>query len=148
MKKFLFKMRLFFCNIFGRNYTAKICKHQTRLVAEFDVFGTEVIFVLNKKHLKYCPQCLARMSTRCSWCGKPILVGDPVTLYTYIEGNFEHIENPTMCGENSTRLVGCLRPDCADGPEDEAGFWNLPGKVSVHFNARKAYKLRRSRYEL
>ncbi|NTW30199.1 MAG: hypothetical protein HGA33_02895 [Candidatus Moranbacteria bacterium] len=68
------------------------------------------------------------MAIRCAWCGKPIFIGDPVTLYSPNEG-FEIPEYAVRYSEDPLRLVGCLRWDCADSGIDRSGFWMPPGEV-------------------
>ena len=76
----------------------------------------------------YCLECIGNMTIKCAWCGNPITIGRPITLYVpdkdfkvpdyavrYIEG-----------GVNA--LVGCFRMTCADG-RGLSGHWLPPGKV-------------------
>ena len=75
----------------------------------------------------YCPRCLERMTIRCAWCGQPIFVGDPVTLYT----NIPEREMPDYAVPFSLeprRYIGCLNWGCGNS-HDHQGFWMPPGKV-------------------
>ncbi|NTW88760.1 MAG: hypothetical protein HGB26_06475, partial [Desulfobulbaceae bacterium] len=79
-------------------------------------------------HTPYCHACIKKMAIRCAWCGKPIFIGDPVTLYSPSKG-FEIPEYAVRYSEDPLRLVGCLRWDCADSGIDRSGFWMPPGEV-------------------
>ena len=76
----------------------------------------------------YCLDCIGKMAIRCAWCGKPILIGDPVTLYTPEEGA-EIPKYAVRYSGDPRCLVGCLRFDCADTGADRSGFWVPPGLV-------------------
>ena len=69
------------------------------------------------------------MAIRCAWCGKPIFIGDPVTLYSSAEKNFQIPEYAVRYSENPIKLVGCMRWDCAETGADRCGFWLPPGVV-------------------
>jgi len=77
----------------------------------------------------YCHACLSTMAILCAWCGKPIFIGDPVTLYTPRNGNYKPPEGSRIYREDPLQLVGCLRWECADSGADRAGFWYPPGEV-------------------
>jgi hypothetical protein len=49
------------------------------------------------------------MTITCPWCGKPILIGDYVTLYTPSDPNFKIPEGAVVYSENPLQLVGCQR---------------------------------------
>ncbi|MFA6391220.1 MAG: hypothetical protein WCW66_00520 [Patescibacteria group bacterium] len=82
----------------------------------------------------YCHDCLGSMTIQCVWCGEPILVGDPITLYTPAIALFAPVDEWCIPKhaviyrkEHPVQLVGCLRMSCADSSADRAGFW-LPGE--------------------
>ena len=123
------RTKLFFCRYFGRNYTAKVCGHKTKLVCEIDVFGKKIIVQFNRhSEMLYCPECTAKMSIKCAWCEKSIMIGDPITLYTPMKKDFEIPKHAVIYKKDPLQLVGCLRWDCADCG-DRMGFWDYPGKV-------------------
>jgi len=73
--------------------------------------------------------CIDNMTIKCAWCGGPIRIGNPVTLYVP-DSSFEipdyavtHVEG------DRTALVGCLDWDCAATWGDMSGLWVPPGKV-------------------
>ena len=66
------------------------------------------------------------MAIQCAWCGEPIFIGDPITLYTP-HRDFQIPAHAVVHSENPLQLVGCLRWGCADTGADRAGFW-LPGE--------------------
>lgn len=70
------------------------------------------------------------MTIPCAWCGKPIVVGSPITLCSPIKPDYTPpVEGFVTYSEDPLRLVGCLRWDCADSGIYRAGFWVPPGKV-------------------
>jgi hypothetical protein len=76
----------------------------------------------------YCLACIGAMAIRCAWCGKPITIGDRITLYVP-DDKFtapDHAVRGT--GNNSDALVGCNRRTCADAC-DICGIWMPPGIV-------------------
>lgn len=66
-----------------------------------------------------CDKCFIRMAIPCAWCGLPITLGDPITLYKPKEG----YTPPTGVVTHEEALVGCLRWECAYSGADRAGFW-------------------------
>lgn len=107
------------------------CGHPTKLMDRVNAFGeTGIITITPGKNgkVEYCHRCLEKMTIRCAWCGNPIFIGNPVTLYTPAE-NYKIPEHAVICGSNPIRLVGCLGWNCADSGVDRAGFWIPPGKV-------------------
>jgi hypothetical protein len=69
------------------------------------------------------------MTITCPWCGKPILIGDYVTLYTPSDPNFKIPEGAVVYSENPLQLVGCQRPTCVETGADYCGIWDVPGVV-------------------
>lgn len=122
-----------FC-FFKRFITVKAgCGHKTRLYDKIEVIGKdgktekEGLEIKNFKP-SHCHKCVEKMVIRCAWCGEPILIGDPITLYTPTK-DFEIPKYAMVYKEDPKRLVGCLRLDCADTGADRVGFWVMPGKV-------------------
>ena len=81
------------------------------------------------KPIPYCLDCAEKMTIICPWCGKPIFVGDYVTLYTPTDPNFKIPEGAVVYSENPLRLVGCQRSTCAETGADYCGIWDVPGVV-------------------
>lgn len=79
--------------------------------------------------IPYCLDCIEKMSIVCPWCGKPILVGDYVTLYTPTDPNYEIPKSAIVYSRDPLRLVGCQRPGCAYSGADYCGTWEAPGFV-------------------
>lgn len=107
------------------------CGHETKLEDKVSAFGETITITMNFKadnSLDYCHKCLGKMAARCAWCGKPIFIGGPITLYTPKE-TFKIPEYAVKFSENPTQLVGCPRTSCAETGADYAGFWIPPGKV-------------------
>jgi len=116
----------------GRLYKIKAdCGHMTWRKAKVHAFGTSCATELpiEAGHTPYCHACIEKMAIRCAWCGKPIFIGDPVTLYTPAKPDFKIPEHAVRYSADPIRLVGCLRMDCAESGADRTGFWMPPGKV-------------------
>lgn len=75
---------------------------------------------------EYCPDCLKQMTVPCAWCGRPIFIDDPITLYRKLS-DYRTIENSVALPHDSSRWVGCMRMDCAESAADRAGMW-VPGE--------------------
>ena len=106
------------------------CGHETKVKDEVTAHGETITTTIPIKdgETDYCHRCLEAMSTRCAWCGKPIFIGDPVTLYTPTE-NFIVPDYADRYEDDA--YVGCLRSDCAETGADRAGFWYPPGQVKL-----------------
>lgn len=107
------------------------CGHLSRIkgkIFAFDEVTTTTIRVIDGK-IDFCHRCLERMVIQCAWCGKPIFIGDPITLYTpgenYEMPDYAKIYN--LNSPNSPQLIGCGRNTCADTGADYCGFWNPEG---------------------
>jgi len=84
----------------------------------------------NNGHPDYCLKCIGKMSIRCVWCGRTILIGSPITLLTPLE-SFNVPDYAVKYGEGKiSAYVGCLGWDCADTGADLAGYWMPPGVVT------------------
>ncbi len=107
------------------------CGHTTRTKVHLKAFGGECFLELPVKDGKtsYCWDCLEAMTILCAWCGEPIFIGDPITLYSPTDENFEVPDYAVVYNWELRQLVGCLRMNCADSGAGRAGFWVPPGKV-------------------
>jgi len=127
------RVSLFLHNFLSVKYTASVCGHKTKLMEEVDIFGEKnrvTLVPLKKKgKLEYCIKCLSEMTIRCAWCGKPIIIGDPITLYAPEKKDFQIPNGVVVYKKNPLQLVGCLRRECSEGGIDRAGFWVAPGVV-------------------
>lgn len=65
----------------------------------------------------------------CAWCGKSIWPGDPVTLYTPLNKNYQPASGVVTYRQEPRLFVGCLRRNCANSGMDRSGFWVPPGQV-------------------
>ena len=73
------------------------CGHKTKLnkIVERDEERVRLSIRYRPfKPIPYCLDCAEKMTIICPWCGKPIFVGDYVTLYTPIDPNFKIPEVP------------------------------------------------------
>ncbi len=106
-------------------YKAEKCGHYTKRVGSVSAFGLTVITKMPKNHngsVDYCLNCIGKMAIRCAWCGDPIFIGDPITLYTPYDG-FQVPDHAVIHKKEPLKLVGCLGWDCADTISDQAGIW-------------------------
>lgn len=106
------------------------CGHKTRKKDVLNAFGQTIHceIPIDKDGLtSHCHQCLEKMTIRCAWCGKPIFIGDPVTLYLPRDKDIKMPDYAVSYKNNA--FVGCLGWDCAGSGVDRAGFWYPPGQV-------------------
>ena len=108
------------------------CGHESKLKKKVrikDEKCTLRIVYRPGKLVPYCLDCVEKMTITCPWCGKPILIGDYVTLYTPSNPNFKIPEGAVVYSENPLQLVGCQRSTCAETGADYCGIWDVPGVV-------------------
>ena len=117
-------------SIFRKNYSAN-CGHKTKLHDKVFAFGesTSTQLPIKDGEIDYCHRCIEKMAIRCAWCGHTIFIGDPVTLYSPRDENFDVPEHAMVYCKDPLQLVGCLRWNCADSSADRMGFWLPPGVV-------------------
>ncbi len=119
-----------FFNIFRKKIKAN-CGHLT-LKKDRVFSGKEKCIIelpIKNNKTDYCHRCLEKMTIKCAWCGQSIFIGEPITLYSPIDKNFQIPKHAVIHQEDPLQLVGCLRINCADTGADRAGFWYPPGKV-------------------
>ncbi len=104
-----------------------VCGHRFFTKGIILVLGEELKYSYAAKR-DYCPECEGKMAVPCTWCRKPIRIGDMITLYSP-GPTFSAPSGAVIYSEAPLRLVGCLRWNCADSGADRAGFWVHPGKV-------------------
>ena len=107
------------------------CGHETLIRDKVSAFGETITTELPIENGKtpYCHRCIEKMAIRCAWCGRPIFIGDPVTLYSPVNKNFKMPDYAIIYNKEHNSYVGCLRWDCAETSADRMGFWYPPGKV-------------------
>lgn len=129
----LYVMCLAISRPFRKTYTSSICGHRTKRVGQVTSLGEKRILSLNVLKSdgkpRYCLDCIAKMSIKCAWCGNPIHIGDPITLYSP-KDSYDVPEYAVRYTEDPKRLVGCLGWECADTGGDRSGFWTTPGVVA------------------
>jgi phage FluMu protein Com len=106
-------------------YLAKKCPHRTKKMGLIKVHGRERIMSLKENDsggFDYCIACIAKKTIRCAWCGNPIFIGDPVTLYSPKKG--VKMPDHAVRYKDTDCYVGCLGWDCAETGGDRAGFWH------------------------
>ena len=110
-------------------YTATKCGRRTKRSGSVSAFGCTTIIKMPKNEsgsVDYCLDCIGKMTIQCAWCGNPIFIGDPITLYEPRD-NFKVPEYAVVYNKGPLQLVGCLGWNCANTGADRAGFW-LPGE--------------------
>ena len=117
---------------FRRTYTANICGHKTKQeghMSNGENMTNMKMPLAENGNPDYCLECIGDMSIKCAWCGKPITIGSPVTLYTPKE-EFEIPEHAVHYTKNDSKaLVGCSGRGCAIPGFDICGKWMPPGEV-------------------
>lgn len=106
------------------------CGHTFKGHTELQLPDGEKIVWKVKDGSNYCPVCLNGMTVLCAWCGKPIAIGDTITLYSPVDPEREMPDYAVKYqheGDNHVAYVGCARSSCAESGMDYCGFWE-PGK--------------------
>ena len=106
-------------------HRATKCHHLTKRTGMITAFG-ETIESKKEGEIEYCWDCLSKMSIQCAWCGKPIHIGNPITLYSP-KDSFVVPAYSVVYSKEPLQLVGCLRWKCARTGADLAGYW-VPGE--------------------
>lgn len=132
MYKILCHLQAFWLAIshpFRKTYATNVCGHSTKKTGKVMAHGESLVMSMTFSENSTpdcCLNCIAKMSIRCAWCGNPIHVGDPVTLYTPKKS----FKAPEHAVRYDSCLVGCLGWNCADSGADRQRFWIPPGKVA------------------
>jgi hypothetical protein len=106
------------------------CSHATMLAGDVTAFGQTIQteMPVENGEVEYCLECLAGMAIQCAWCELPVFIGDPVTLYSPQDSQFEVPPHAVVFSRQPLRVVGCLRWDCARTGGDRSGFWLPDGE--------------------
>ena len=122
------------------------CGHPARSKGTLLVFGKKSTphVPFQVKTVDFCLDCLAKMITRCAWCGMPIGPDDPITLYAPRDRDYQapaggraytFDEAKKAVGEIDPKnyqgnffYVGCMGWHCTDSGVDRFGFWVAPGE--------------------
>lgn len=116
----------------SRLHVANKCGHRTKRAGWVEAFGEKYFVempVAKNGRPDYCHACIGSMAIRCAWCGEPIHIGNPVTLYTPSKRGFVIPTYAVRYSKDPLQLVGCLAWGCAETGADRAGFWMPPGEV-------------------
>src|SRR3989344_6557684 len=106
-------------------YVAVKCGHRTKRSGPVSAFERTITTKMPMNEngcVDYCLDCIGKMAIRCAWCGDPIFIGNPITLYTP-HGDFQVPEHAIVYNKEPLQLVGCLGWNCAETGADRAGFW-------------------------
>jgi hypothetical protein len=68
--------------------------------------------------LPLCADCCTKLTVPCAFCGKPILIGYPITLYVKKKS---YTPPPGAICYDGPVFMGCMR--CAVTSLDRAGYW-------------------------
>ncbi len=123
-----------------RRIPAIVCGHRTQVRGLVRAFGESrslKVPVSANGTTGYCHVCLQAMTIQCWHCGRPIFVGDPVTLHSLADPKrvmpeYARYYQPAdgIQDERAGRPIGCMRESCIDyGIEDRAGFLDPHGQV-------------------
>jgi hypothetical protein len=107
------------------------CGHKCKEIDYVSAYGgtTQTKISIVKGKTEYCHKCLEKMTIRCAWCGRPIFIGDQITLYSTNSNDFKAHEDSVIYDKKNLSYVGCPRRDCAETGADYCGIWIPPGKV-------------------
>lgn len=98
------------------------CGHRTKIaftgrIGDYNVNGGfPVDWPIN-----YCANCFLKLGIPCAFCGSPIILGSPITLYRLRPG-CKPAHQDALCFDGDV-YIGCLNPGCAHSPLAIAGFW-------------------------
>ncbi|TXH01059.1 MAG: hypothetical protein E6R05_06160 [Candidatus Moraniibacteriota bacterium] len=121
-----------------RRYRDARCGHRTRLFGWLSAYGDDGTdwMQLGDKQPRWCIDCINALAIPCAWCGGSIYPGDPVTLYSPRDPDYQpKHEGAVRYLEDPVTYVGCLRFICAETGADRAGFWHPPQGVYRHPSA-------------
>lgn len=124
-----YDLLLYLAQLNPRRYRATKCGHRTKRTGGVSAFGHRIVtkMPINEDgSMDYCLDCIGKMAIQCAWCGNPIFIGRPITLYSPV-GDFKVPEHAVIYEKEPLQLVGCLGWNCADSGADRAGFW-MPGE--------------------
>lgn len=126
-------------SVCSKTYVSEITHKRTKRRGMISAFGEEGFMEMPltpKGGVLFALEDIAAMTIRCPWCGEPIFIGEPVTLYSPVDPAFVVPEHAAVYSTNPLRLVGCLGWECAETGADRSGFWqpdpNNIGKGHVH----------------
>lgn len=129
-------------NCLSRSYKANVCGHMTRLAGwavSMDERYPLTIPLTKNGNPDYCLCCIGSMAINCPWCGRPICIGDAVTLYPSKPGKQPNFRNLRFELPDYRLRVGCARIGCLRRSGDIAGYWHTPGQVERIQKVAPAY---------
>ena len=88
-------------NFFTKKTIIAKCGHETSLIGEINIFSHK-IQVRIKKGVgipNLCLHCYEKKSILCGWCREPITPGDPITLYSPKNPDWQLPEGARWWGE-------------------------------------------------
>jgi hypothetical protein len=109
----------------GMNFVSAKSGKPTKRTGKITAFGeirTMTMPLNDRGGLEYTLEEIQGMAIRCAWCGKPIFIGECITLLTPAE-KFEIPDYAVVHNRDPMQLVGCLRWDCAPTGALWAGYW-------------------------
>jgi hypothetical protein len=106
-------------------------------VGKATVFGQTVESKLKagEGEVDYCFDCWVAMSIRCAWCPSPIMIGDPVTLYSPTDPDFQLPEGAVSYKSDPMQVVGFLAGIVAIPEPIEQAFGRLVTTVRAQYGA-------------
>jgi hypothetical protein len=116
--------------LFQKKVMAK-CGHMTRMKGRLRS-GKESISIelkLSDGRPAHCLDCLNKMSILCARCGRPIFVGDPISVL--LPRGWTPHEQAVACPDYPG-LITCVRSDCTP-IYCVMGAWWPEGRIRYHF---------------
>jgi hypothetical protein len=107
---------------------ASVCEHETKVKGLITTpFGAVTVYRMPPQP-DYCLRCLGQMSVQCACCGKPVWIGDKVTLYQPDRAS-KLPKYVYRLHKDSNYFVACTRSECAKTRKSVSGRWLPPGEV-------------------
>jgi hypothetical protein len=122
---------------------AYCCGHMTNAEDFLEYEGERAVLELKideSGETFYCHKCLQEMTIKCAWCGKPIFVGAPVTLYKAAENEEKNLPvYAVLFNKEENTYLGCWRKDCCEKKEDIVGQWHPDNKVYMKDTLKEVF---------
>lgn len=112
--------------MFFKKKKAIICGHETKVKGKVTAPHLNNSWVKTKmpNPPQYCLNCIGKMAIVCALCGKPIFIGDVITLpFPNDKTKFKLKEHAVMYDKKRIGVVGCARETCADSGALYCGNW-------------------------
>ena len=116
----------------SRFYPAAKCGHVSKQIDNINLEDGQHTLTLEvtREKVAYCHKCLEQTAVVCALCRKPILLGQPVAVFTPKFRNFIAPKGALVFREHPLQLVGCIRKTCFHPEIDSSyGYYLLNKKT-------------------